>query len=73
MFFSRTMAGFTPPLIRGNLGVKYILPMRVIPFETLIKVRMAFFASFGSYIPFLLGLHLLLAEGTKTDEGYRNG
>jgi hypothetical protein len=36
--------------------------MGVIFFEGIIEVWMAFFASLGSYIPFLLGLRLFLAE-----------
>jgi hypothetical protein len=56
------MAGFASLLIRGNLGVKYTLPMGVIFLEGIVEVWMAPFAGFGSYIPFLFGLCLFLAE-----------
>jgi hypothetical protein len=72
MFFSRTMAGFTSFLSKGNLGIKYILPMGVIFFEGIVEVWMAPFAGLRLHISFLLGLHLLLAERGETNEGYRS-
>jgi hypothetical protein len=67
------MAGFTSLLVRRNLRVRYVLPMRVIPLETFEKVRMAFFTSLGSYILFRLRFYFFLTERIETDEGYRNG
>jgi hypothetical protein len=66
------MTGFTPLLVRRNLWVRCIHPMRVIPLETFVKVRMAFFTSFGSYILFRLGFYFFLTERIGTNEGYRS-
>jgi hypothetical protein len=72
MFFSGTMAGFTSFLMRRNIGIKDIPPMRVIFPEGIIEVWMAPFAGLRLHISFLLGLHLLLAERGETNEGYRS-
>jgi hypothetical protein len=72
MFFSGTMAGFTPFLGWWNLRVKYVFPMGVIFFEGIVEVWMAPFAGLGFYKPFRLGLCLFLAERGETNEGYRS-
>jgi hypothetical protein len=73
MFLSGAVAGFASLLIRRDLGIKQTFPMGVSFLEGIIEVWVAPLAGLRPHIPFPFDLHLLLAEGTETDEGYRNG
>jgi hypothetical protein len=73
MFPPRAVAGFASLLIRRDLGIKQTFPMGVSFLEGIIEVWVTPFAGLRPHIPFPFDLHLLLAEGTETDEGYPNG
>ncbi len=69
MFRTRTMAGFTSFFARRNLFVHHILPVRVAFVEGAVDIGMALFTGLGSDI-FGRPSLLILAVGTKTNEGY---
>jgi len=60
MLCSWAMAGFT-----------FFSPMGIF-LKKIVNVRMTLFAGLRPHIPFLLHLHLLLAERRETNEGYQS-